>query len=769
MKEDVAFTNALESLDTLAPCPNEDVLVQFLSGMLASAARQNLELHFDRCHGCVELLGTAARALCTETNDPVCVDSSPVPLEAQGGGLGDYELVRSLGRGGGGIVYEARCRASGDRVAVKTISGRSSAAAKFVRREIRALHRINHPGVVRILAEGTSGGMPFYVMNLIEGDTLAERFAGDRFPVRDEEMLTILRRIASTLAFIHGQGIVHGDLTPRNIVLRGRDWPVLVDFGLTAQFPAALGRDVIEIGGRILGTPAYMAPEQIRGELVDARADLYALGCILYEWLTGRPPFSASSPDRLLRHHLETLPAPPMLRPGIPAKLGELTLRLLAKAPGDRVGYASEVSTALGELGATDWEDAPSYAPHGYVYRPRFVGRGDCLATLDDLVRRCIAGQGNRLFIGGDSGSGKTRLLAEAATRARRLRLRIAVAEELSNPMSGSGVITASPLYALRPLLREIYEECLLDPARPEQLRRACSAVLSECEGAAEEQTHADIDRIPLAGDAARARLFLRLRQILQRLADDGPLLLVIDDLQWADDLTLEFLRSVPASFFEQLPVLLICTYRREEITPPLRKLLECSSSHSLTLGRLDEDSVVAMACDMLGMRSMPAKFTELLARQSGGNPFLVGEYLRTAVELRWLHRTEQGSWLVAETFPLHGDGMLDVPGSVRRLVGQRLAILSPNARALTELAAVLASTAHGKGLDVFATGVSGVRAWHESAFLRQIGATGHLELTIDATHVGADGALAHVQNRRHIDRLIPAEQKSHDLALAGG
>lgn len=174
-------------------------------------------------------------------------------------------------------------------------------------------------------------------------------------------LVLLFRKICDSLAYVHGQGIIHRDLSPSNVFLVRDTHPVLFDFGLAAQVLTPSGRDVVEVGGMLRGTAHYMAPEQARGEIVDARADLYSLGCILYEALTGRPPFLGESPVAVLMRHVEDHPVPPsqILASGtasgvaalglesVPPELDELVMLLLAKRPGHRIGYAEDVAARL--------------------------------------------------------------------------------------------------------------------------------------------------------------------------------------------------------------------------------------------------------------------------------------------------------------------------------------------------------------------------------------------------------------------------------------
>src|SRR5262249_41831360 len=161
---------------------------------------------------------------------------------------------------------------------------------------------------------------------------------------------------------------------PENIFVRSDDSPVLVDFGIASRGPR--GREQLEAGGQTVGSPEYMAPEQIRGEFVDARADLYALRCILYEVICGRPPFLSDGTGAIFDLHLNAAPPPPSHSTDrVPAALDHLVLRMLEKRPPDRLGYADDVAAALAEHGAGGWTDSDAPPARPYLYRAAFAGR----------------------------------------------------------------------------------------------------------------------------------------------------------------------------------------------------------------------------------------------------------------------------------------------------------------------------------------------------------------------------------------------------------
>ncbi|MFE2322859.1 PQQ-binding-like beta-propeller repeat protein [Streptomyces sp. NPDC059385] len=260
---------------------------------------------------------------------------------------GRYELVRFVGKGGMGEVWEARDRTLQRRVAVKLLPHQQSDAAgtALFFREARTAGALRHPGVVTIhdLGQDTTDGSLFLVMELLHGRDLSAVLREDGVPAV-ETALEWTAQAAAALAAAHDAGIVHRDLKPANLMLTTDDRLVILDFGI-ARFVGATHKS-----SKIMGTLAYMAPERFRGESGDARSDLYALGCVLNELLTGRAPFEADGPVAMMKAHLDTPPARPSTsRTGVSAALDGLVMALLAKDPRDRPAGAGEVLRRLRE------------------------------------------------------------------------------------------------------------------------------------------------------------------------------------------------------------------------------------------------------------------------------------------------------------------------------------------------------------------------------------------------------------------------------------
>lgn len=726
--------------------------------------------------------------------------------------IGPYRIVQPLGTGAMGVVYLARHGETGRKVALKTVRLASGAVLQSLRREILALARIRHPGVVRILDEGIDSGLPWYAMELLDGNTLrqvvselhpnaapiaAPRAFRDSSPTggsMDQAdaasqsawwtaamagtptpgapslfgataapgvvparptmasrgaptmaslvsaatdtgppegrvpagggslagVLTLARRLCAPLSYLHGEGIVHRDLKPDNIFVRTPaprrsgvlGWPVLVDFGLMTQFSGRISRERFEVAGSTVGTAAYMAPEQVLGELVDARADLYALGCILYELVTGRKPFPGKSLRDVLRAQLEAQPKRPSeLAEGVPDELERLILRLLHKDKRERLGHADDVAAVLRDLGADDDAGAEIPEPKSYLYRPDFEGRRQSLQRLQRGLTSLEMATGSVFLLGGESGAGKTRLAMELAKEAEARHILVLVGE---NPPTAGGR-GSGPLASLARPLEAIADRCL-EGGREEterllgprgKLLAAYLPVLADLPG-----QHAHPEPAPLPAEAARMRLYQALTVTFSAMATPSPyasppvprgeevppaLVLVLDDLQWADELTLGWLRFLLESeALATLPLLIVGTYRTDEVAADaraaLRPVLDAPGVHLVDVGKLDAAAIGAMVSDMLAWRPAPTELVRSVAVQSEGNPFFVAEYLRAAVADGLLRRDGSGRWRLAQeaVAARTGSPLLTLPGSVRELVERRLQGLSLDALEVASAAAVL-------------------------------------------------------------------------------
>jgi formylglycine-generating enzyme required for sulfatase activity len=288
--------------------------------------------------------------------------SAPLPPPPVLPRVPGYEVLGELGRGGMGVVYRARQVALGRGVALKMLlrpvdEAEAEEQVRF-KREALAIASLNHPGIVHIYELGQHDGRPFLAMELVEGGSLAERLGG--VPQPPQQAAALVARLADAVQAAHQRGIIHRDLKPANVLLAADGTPKVTDFGLAKR----LGAESTESVGKFLGTPSYAAPEQAVGHLseVGAATDVYGLGAILYEALTGRPPFLSASAWETLRQVVGSEPVPPTRLAVVPRNLEVICLKCLHKEPGRRYESAQALS-----------EDLRRYA-NGQPIRARRVG-----------------------------------------------------------------------------------------------------------------------------------------------------------------------------------------------------------------------------------------------------------------------------------------------------------------------------------------------------------------------------------------------------------
>jgi eukaryotic-like serine/threonine-protein kinase len=772
--------------------------------------------------------------------------------------IGPFRVLGLLGQGGMGVVYRGVHEATGLEAAIKTVLDVDRSGLEGLRREIQALSRMRHPGIVRVLDSGLHEGAPWYAMELLEGKTLRSEMrsllaAADPVETRTmesssapetdvpgsgeaphrsatlwwslslssgpeplpsaapssgpvasperppaaagllREALTLVVRLCQPLGFLHGEGIVHRDLKPENILLRAASgerraaseqqqravlaarrsqlaalWPVLVDFGLASRWAVGSGgllsgtaeggsREAVDTSFQAAGTMAYMAPEQIRGELLDARADLYSLGCILYELLTGQRPFHETNEGLLARAHLQREPRPPSeLVDGVEPALEELTLSLLAKDPRHRLGYADAVAAELQRLGAEPQTQAAGPPPRAYLYRPGFAGRAELLKTLLSWADEGRAHRGAIALVGGESGVGKTRLALELGRRLGSMGSLVLTGGPA--PEAGKSEQQTAPLGMLRAPLRAIADRCR--SGSPEEARQVLGGrirLLAAYEPALLDLPDAGAEPEPAAvpAAAARLRLFHALTETFCALAGQGRTVILLDDLQDADELSTSWLEALLGSRrLESSPLLVVGTYRSGEVREDLRRLLGHPGVRRLDVGRIEPEAVETIVGDMLAMYPPPSSFAAFLTRQSEGNPFFVAEYLRTAVEVGLLGRDARGRWqLLDPKVETEGWEGIPLPGSLRELVLRHLSGLGPEARRLAGVASVLGREVDPAWLQALA-GVphEEVLAASQELLIRQVledPGTGPLRFAHDKLREIAYDALAARERRR--------------------
>ncbi len=582
-----------------------------------------------------------------------------------------YRIDEKLGEGGMGIVYKAHDTLLDRPVAIKALSPHlfGDEGLKRLLREAQSAAKLTHANIVAIYDVIEDDDIRLIVMEYVEGRTLR-----DRIPLPWQEAVEIASQVCRALQYAHARGVVHRDIKPENIVITDDGTAKVMDFGLARSE----GRSRLTQTGMIVGTVAYMAPEQAVSGQADARTDLYSLGCVLYQMATGRPPFEADDPISVISMHINVPPvAPRFYNPVIPTALESIVLRLLAKDPTERYASADELARIL-ETALTPLEAPPNGAPTTELQlaapsllemmaRGRLVDREEELGVLKGSLESMLSGRGHVVLVAGEPGIGKTRLAQELLVFAR-LRGCLAV---VGRCYEQEVTIPYLPVAeALRAMVREIADD------RLDTLVGRFAAELVKLVPELSLRIR-DLQPSPsLEPDQERLRLYEHVTAFLTTGARARPLVFLLDDLHWADAATLQLLRYVARNIRGDR-ILLLGTYRDVELdrthplTTVLRELNRERLYNRVLVRRLSPEHVAEMIQAIFQIRRpVSAEFRDLIYTETEGNPFFVEEVLKHLVEVGGLYITE-GGW---ERKEIHE---IDVPQSVREVIGCRLERLS--------------------------------------------------------------------------------------------
>jgi tetratricopeptide (TPR) repeat protein len=593
-----------------------------------------------------------------------------------------YRLDAELGRGGMGIVYRARDTLLERDVAVKVLSAEvlgTEGRARLLH-EAQAAAQLHHPNVVTVHDAGEAEGSTFIVMELVEGASLFEQR-----PQGLDEILAVAQQVCAALEHAHSHGIVHRDLKLENVLLAPDPQAgtvgtaKLTDFGLARSVASRLTKE-----GIVAGSVFYMAPEMAMGQPFDGRADLYALGVMLYELLIGRLPFEADDPLAVISQHLHAPVVPPRARNSeIPPALDALVVQLLSKDPERRPASAAEVEAALALLAAGE---VPPGLPQDRVtevsrldriVRGRLVARDQELAQARDLWQRARAGGGQLLLVSGEPGVGKTRLLRELVTQ-----VQVAGHTALVGECYAEG---GTPYAPFAQLLRRAYRE---GNGEGPDLPEFVLADLMKLAPSLRLRFPEVRPNPALDPESEQQRLFESVVAWCTALSQRRPVLLALEDAHWADSGSLALLRHLARRTRRQ-PVLLIATYREVELdqTRPLQELLTSFLREQLgtrlKLARLDREGTRELLSTLFAEEITP-EFLAGIYRETEGNPFFVEEVAKALVESgqvtfaggRW-HRPPAMEQLV-------------IPQSVRVAIQSRVGMLPDGVQEALRLAAIL-------------------------------------------------------------------------------
>lgn len=510
-------------------------------------------------------------------------------------------MLRPLGRGGAAVVYEVEHPSTGERIALKLLTHQMS-AVRF-EREYRTLASLNHPNIVAVHDFGfTDDRYPYLTMELLDGVPAQAHAKACGRPggvTRTAEVVRIGALVADALDYLHQHRIVHRDLKSSNVLILADGSVKLLDLGTARLMGSSEG---ITRQGEFIGTFTYASPEQLTGQTVDHRADIYSLGVLLYRLLTGRRPFEVDDPQELARLHIE-VPPPPLLEvaPSLPSTLAAYVLQLLAKLPDERPRSAKSVADTLRQSGLGS---APLALGPPWEGELPLVGRQRERAAIDNLIAE--ARPGSMLILHGPPGSGRSRLVSEA----------MRVATERGVYAYGAAFPGSSGLGALTRIALAIVRDLRKDgPTDPSY------GILK--------------DAPPAPPASTRLVLFLELVSLIrQRSAPDGrPILLVVENLDQARPLGLQALAALRQRAAEAgLPLIVLATAESVEAALPdgLRRAFPEAVPLSLSpLGVLESGQLVSA---MLGTEAPVATLAQRLQDATRGLPGYLDMLVRAGV-----------------------------------------------------------------------------------------------------------------------------------------
>jgi tetratricopeptide (TPR) repeat protein len=608
-----------------------------------------------------------------------------------------YRILGKIGEGGMGEVYKAEDSRLGRYVAIKRLSPETTQdekAKQRLLREARSASALSHPNIVVIHAIEAAEGFDFIVMEYVEGETLKAMIG--REPLELPRLLDLGAQVAEALAAAHAIGLIHRDLKPANIVITPHGRAKVLDFGLakihrpqvgTCDLDGATVTADVTDSGVIMGTVAYMSPEQTRGEPLDPRTDLFSLGSVLYEAATGQMPFRGPSLLAIM-HDIATLnpPPPSAFRPDLPREFDVFLEKLLAKDRDQRDCSAAELAQALRGLGGSVPPSRRDIAPAGGSGGPEtFVGRETELKLLGEILHRAGAGSGQIVFLTGEPGIGKTVLADAFLRRARRRNPSLLTSRGRCVEQYGTGEAYLPWLDALGALLDGPHRERILDV-----LRVHAPTWCMQLPGAfASSGIHEQLLRETIG--ATKDRMLRELGDALGALAAGTPMVLLLEDLHWADPSSVDLLRHLGQRLVGQ-HLLVVGTYRPEEVELGHHPLKSCRlelQAHGLceglALGSLSEENLASYLNARFTPNDFPREFPTLLLRKTEGHPLFATNLVQFLVERGDIaHEGER--WRLAR--PL-AEVTLEAPESVRSLIARKIAALTEEDRKALQYATI--------------------------------------------------------------------------------
>jgi serine/threonine protein kinase/tetratricopeptide (TPR) repeat protein len=641
-----------------------------------------------------------------------------------------YLMESELGRGGMGIVYRANDNLLDRKVAVKVLWSNTLGSQGRARllREAQAAARLNHLNIINIYDAGDTDGYSYIVMELLDGESLF-----DHKPQNLEEKLDVLRQICDALDHAHKHGIIHRDLKPENVIVTSQGIAKLTDFGLSRSISARVSQE-----GLIAGTVYYLAPEQALRQEVDERADLYALGVLMYELVTGRLPFTADDPLGVISQHLNASVVPPSTyNPNIPTVLESLILQLMSKRPEDRPISAAVVREVLDHLeeSPSDYPALVGLSPLDRLARGRVVGRQAEIQQIRTLWREILVGisSENVLILSGESGVGKSPLIKEIRSLA-----------EVSGARTLFGECYARGSAPYTPFVQILRDALPMPDALPD-------LVLADLQGLVPDLTNRALPQAPpLSPLSEQQRLLESMFAFFATLGERQPIVLVIEDAHWADSSSLQLIRHLARrTRATRLRMMIVLTYRPDGLddNSGLRDILFDLRQERLSLAIELKPFTREQTRELLGvmfMQNISDDFLDAIYKVTEGNMFFIEEICKALIEEGRLY-CDGGMWQFS------GIEELELPQSVRLALQVRIDRLPASAQDLLRLAAVI-----GREFD-FAVLRLACEQQNEDALIEAIELAERAQLITEVRVPKSSGANSSGERFAFVHGLIPA------------
>ncbi len=627
----------------------------------------------------------AQRVTDSRTFDSHLTREMVVP-EEPGTMIDRYKLLEKLGEGGFGVVWAAEQQMPVKRpVALKVIKVGMDSRQVIARFEAerQALAVMDHPNIAKVLDAGaTQTDRPYFVMELVKGVPITTYCEKNELTSRQRLQLFIA--VCRAVQHAHLKGIIHRDLKPTNVLVAEYDdqaVPKVIDFGVAKVLNQTLSEKTIYTHlGQIIGTIDYMSPEQALGSAVSPQSDLYSLGVMLYEIAAGRRPFYGDTALAVISQHVNSPPvAPSWHSPTIPEALDRLILELLAKSPADRPTSATVVADSLEVMLSAPPAQVKIVPARQRTSLDRlasgvFVGRIQEMTQLREGLEAAMAGRGQMFLLSGEPGSGKTRLTEELTTYAQ-LRGASVV---FGKSFDGEGAPAFWPwVQAIRRYTHDRRAKELYDVMGPG------AADIAQLDSEIRQRLPAALPTpLTLEPEQARFRLFDSITTFLRNAARSRPVLLILDDLQWADEPSLRLLQFL-AQEIRDANLLIVGTYRDVALGrghPLARTLAEIGREDlgiQIRLGGLSSEEV-GRYIELTSGINPPPILIQRIWDKTEGNPFFVSEIIRLLITQGLLENPDQCA-----------DLQIDIPPRVRDVVRRRLEQLSDRCNETLTLAAL--------------------------------------------------------------------------------